>query len=70
MTDSVMDEQRLAEAILRDIGDILKRAMPPGWGFALLMFELGDGGTMNYLSNADRADMCAALRELLGKLEP
>ena len=36
-------------------------------GFALLVFDFGDGGNMQYCSNARREDMIAALRELLGK---
>ena len=31
-------------------------------GFALLMFDFGESGNMNYISNASRADMIAALK--------
>jgi hypothetical protein len=36
-------------------------------GFALLVFDFGIGGNMQYCSNANRQDMIAALRELLGQ---
>lgn len=35
-----------------------------------VLFDFGDGGTMSYVSNAQRADMVKALEELLGKLRP
>lgn len=40
-------------------------------GFALLMFSFGapDDGRMNYISNASRADMLKALKELIGRWE-
>ena len=46
------------------------------YGFALMMFafnktasEGGEAGAMNYISNAQRPDMIAALKELLANLE-
>jgi len=43
--------------------------MWPGVGFVVLMFDWGDKGRMNYISNANRDDMRAALRELLARME-
>lgn len=41
-----------------------------GYGFALFIFPLdGHGGRMNYISNAERADMLAALREFIANNE-
>lgn len=57
-----------AKETLNDIGDTLSKAIPPGWGFALLMFEYGPDGTMSWISSAQRADMCNALEEMLFKL--
>jgi hypothetical protein len=34
-------------------------------GFVILMFQFGEGGRMNYLSNARREDIIKALEELL-----
>lgn len=47
----------------------LRGRMRPGAGFALLLFDLGEGGSMAYASSAERADMIRALRELIGELE-
>lgn len=56
-------------AVLQDIARLLKAQMPAGYGFALMIFSYGDGGTMNYISSAKRADMVKALRELCERLE-
>ena len=42
------------------------------WGFALLVFPLGkppDQNSVNYVSNADRNTMRAALKELVARWE-
>jgi hypothetical protein len=43
----------------------------PGLSFALLVFDFGgeEGKRMIYISNAHRADMLAALRELVVRFE-
>ena len=40
-------------------------------GFLLLMFDFGnpDGGRMNYISNAQRADMLCAMKEFIAHAE-
>ena len=40
-------------------------------GFALFWFEFGkiEGGRVNYVSNADRADMLTAVKEWLARAE-
>ena len=53
----------------REIGRVLKAAMPPGWGFTLLLFSYGGDGFLTYLSSAERPDMIAALEEMLTKLK-
>lgn len=42
-----------------------------GLGFALLVFELNkvEGGRVNYISNAKREDMLAAMREFVARAE-
>lgn len=46
-------------------------AQPKRIGFCLLMAEFGkiDGGRVNYISNADRADMIAMVKEWLARAE-
>ena len=42
---------------------------PRKTGFALMIFDFGPDERMNYLSNASREDMIAALKELVATLE-
>lgn len=44
---------------------------PKKVGFVLLTFEFGktEGGRVNYISNADRTDMIAAMHEWLARAE-
>lgn len=62
-------ERTELEATARAIGRTIKDGLPEGVGFAVLVFDLGSGGTMTYLSNAQRDDMVRALRELIGRLD-
>lgn len=57
------------EEIARDVGRVIGGAVPPGVGFALLVFDFGTQGTISYLSNARREDMIAALKNLIVNLE-
>lgn len=58
------------EKVAREIGAILGAVMPPGYGFALLIFGLGEHpGRMNYVSNAAREDMIVAMKELIANME-
>lgn len=65
MKFEVRDEE--AEKVLRDIGLRLRSAMPPGYGFSLLIFSFGEGGNMFYTSNAQREDMIHAMQEFIAK---
>lgn len=48
---------------MNEIAGVLASALPPGTGFALLVFDLGaTHGRMNYISNAERADMLVAMK--------
>jgi predicted hydrocarbon binding protein len=52
---------------LRDMGRTIGKALPKGWGFTLLIYTFGEGGTMTYISNAQREDMLKAMQEFLQK---
>lgn len=41
----------------------------PGIGFCLFMFDFGDKGRMNYVSNAKREDMITAMKEFIANAE-
>lgn len=57
------------ESRLRDIGETLKKRVPEGMGFTVLMFDYGAGGAMFYLSSAQRADMINSMKEFIKKQE-
>lgn len=57
------------EALARSIGRTLKVAMPEGVGFALLVFDYGEGGHLTYVSSARREDMVKAVKEWLELVE-
>jgi hypothetical protein len=65
MRYEVRDEQ--AEAMLNEIGKMLRDACPKGYGFSLLIFSFGAGGNMFYTSNAQREDMIRAMQEFITK---
>jgi hypothetical protein len=51
--------------IAKDIGRIIAAQLPDGWGFTLLLFTFGGGGTLSYISNADRGDMLLTMHEFI-----
>lgn len=53
----------------RKLGRTIKSVLPPNQGFFLALFDLGNGGNMTYMSNAERVSAIAMLRELITKLE-
>lgn len=54
---------------MRKLGDFIKKKLPSGWGFALIVFRFHEPGISNYISNAERASMITALRETADRLE-
>lgn len=50
------------------IAEVLSEALE-GQGFALLVFDFGDKGRMNYISNARREDMIVAMKEFISRSE-
>jgi hypothetical protein len=57
-----------AERVLKQIGEVLRGAMPPGYGFALLVFSYGPGGNLFYTASADREGVIGAMQEFAAKL--
>lgn len=59
------------DAIARGLDEAFNGAGPKKIGFVLLMAEFGkiDGGRVNYISNGDRTDMIAMLKEWLARAE-
>lgn len=50
---------------LQEIGGHIGADLPEGWGFNLLLFEYGVGGSLFYISSAERADVIAVMREYI-----
>ena len=57
------------EETMRDIGNLLKRAIPEGWGFSLFLMSYGEKGSTFYLSSIQRPDMVKALKEFIDREE-
>jgi hypothetical protein len=61
-------------AVLQGIAKALDHGLngderPKRVGFTVLLFNFGDEGQVNYVSNADRADMIASMKSLLARWE-
>lgn len=67
MADGFQVRDETAETVLRDIGRIIKDALPPHLGFTLLIYDYGEGGNMFYLSSAQREDMINSMKEFIEK---
>lgn len=65
------DMNKLARFIDEAFNGRRKPNRKPKVGFILLAAEFGkiDGGRVNYISNGERADMLAMLREYLARAE-
>ncbi len=57
------------ENVSGEVGRLIGSAMPPGVGFALLIFDFGEKGNLAYISNAERTTMLESLREFIAKHE-
>lgn len=63
-----VDDPEMKET-LQNLGVLLAKNLPPNWGFGLFLFTYGPGGSMFWISSADRSDMMKALREFMQKEE-
>jgi hypothetical protein len=63
------------ESALRDLAQLIKPGVPPGFGFTLLLFSYGrtglrgegKAGSLFYISSAQRDDMIKAMREFIAR---
>jgi hypothetical protein len=65
-------QHELLQAVAQGLDDIFNGTeRPKRIGFAVFVFEFGQtsGGRVNYVSNADRADMMVAVKEWLARHE-
>jgi hypothetical protein len=57
------------ERSAQQLAQLIGHALPPGYGFALLVFSFGEGGYLTHVSNAQRADLVKTLRECADTME-
>lgn len=73
MADPIQPEYyEMLNGLARGIDQILNgESGAKDVGFALLMFPFGDkpDGRVNYISNAEREDMLAAMKEFIARAE-
>lgn len=58
------------EHLLRRIANLIKKLLPKGWGFTLILFEYGseeDKGSTFYMSTATRDTMIEYMKEFIRK---
>lgn len=55
------------ERLLREVGRMIKKLMPKGWGFTILMFDYKKDGSMFYMSSSERTSMIEAMKEFIQK---
>lgn len=51
--------------LLQDLAARIGSVLPDGWGFNLLLFTYGEGGSLFYISSAERSDVIALMREYI-----
>lgn len=57
------------EFVLKEIGDLLRGAMPAGYGFVFVMSEYGKGGNNFYTSSVERSGAIDMLEEMVDVLK-
>jgi hypothetical protein len=53
--------------VLQELGGRIGAVLPEGWGFNLLLFTYGAGGSLFYISSAAREDVIAVMREYINR---
>lgn len=66
----VVNPHELLSSLVRGLADPLRHSLDgSGLGFALILFDFGEDGTMAYAADGERAGVIRMLRELADKLE-
>jgi len=60
-------ENDAVKATLNQIAGKVGGALDRGWGFLLMLFEFGAGGSMFYISSAERGDVMKMTQEWIDK---
>jgi hypothetical protein len=64
-----MMHRRAVEALNRRVAHVIADHLPKQIGFALILFDFGEKGSLTFASNGERPDMVRCLRELLAHIE-
>lgn len=51
------------------LAKIIDKALPDGAGFALLIVDYGDQGNLSWISNVERDDMIATMKDFIAANE-
>jgi hypothetical protein len=65
MSSAQEEEDAKVVSDMQKLARLVDAQLPYGWGFVVLAFPFGAGGRMNYISNADRADIVRAMYEFI-----
>ena len=67
------DAERVArlsvERECRRMADAIMKALPPGVGFALFLYDFGEAGALAYCANGEREGVLKMLREFIAREE-
>ena len=66
---SVEERRRGLEVANREMAEKIKRALPEGVGFVLLLFEFGPDGWLSYSADGEREDVFTTLLEWMLKMD-
>lgn len=72
MADSMKDTNTIMQELARQANHTLNGVVRPGEnGFVILVFPKSgpEGGRTNYVSNCDRKDIIAAMKEVIARFE-
>jgi hypothetical protein len=64
MTPHEQEDQKVRRD-LQSLANHVDAQLPYGWGFVVLAFPFGSEGRMNYVANAERADVVRAMYEFI-----
>lgn len=53
------------EKVMKEIGQLIAKELPEGWGFSLMIMDYGKNGCTFYISTVQREDMVKAMQEFI-----
>lgn len=69
--ENLKELQEQVKSKMQGIAKNVEAQLPKGFGFVVLTFPFGEneGNLLMYASNADREDVCKAMKEFIQKTE-